>query len=331
MPVLALLPGPFAWAGEGGAGVAPDLLQHLVILQNGTLRVGVLPTIGGRVVLLQVGNGPNLLQSNPGQWTPEARPDLAGPPSWKAFDGHIIWLSPQEGWWSQQEGWPELSGANWPPDPYLIYAPYEVLKRTASSITLLSPPSPVSGIRMEKSVRVSSPGEVRLSAKATNIREEVVTWGLWSNTRFSDRTPFSVACRGLEEDAIRYLKPEGMKGVRTADGKGFTFPQTREPRRPEENRANKVFLPVKEREIHAWPAPGIRLRKLAGPVDPETIHPSQASVEIFLQRGASPEDGLLELEFHGPVERLQPGESLSLEERWLLDEGIPPVPFSVEE
>jgi hypothetical protein len=334
MPFLALLPNNFVSAadgGAGGAGMDPALLEHLVIVQNGSLRVGILPSIGGRVVLLQMGNGPNLLHSNPQHWTPEARPDMEAAPTWKAFDGHIYWLSPQEGWWSQQEGWPELSGANWPPDPYLIYAPYEIRKRTSSSLTLISPPSPVSGIRMEKQVRVYSPGEVRLTATMTNIREEPVTWGLWSNTRFSDSTPFAVACPGLKEDETRYDKPGGMRGIRSPDGLWYTFPQTIEKARPEANKANKVFLALEEREIHAWPIPGIRLRKVAGPVDPGEIHSSQAPVEIYLQRGATPEEGLLELEFHGPVKRLQPGQSLSLEESWFLDEGAPPGPFVIAE
>ena len=53
---------------KGGAGM------DLVELTNGTVVVGVLPPLGGRVVLLKTAGGENLLDSDPRLWKPPFPP-----------------------------------------------------------------------------------------------------------------------------------------------------------------------------------------------------------------------------------------------------------------
>jgi len=44
------------------------------------------------------------------------------------------------------------------------------------------------------------------------------------------------------------------------------------------------------------------------------LHPEQAFIEVYRGAGATPADDILELEMHGPYETLSPGDSMSFEQ-----------------
>ncbi len=64
--VLGLVLATTAARGQEKGGAGMDLIE----LTNGTVVVGVLPPLGGRVVLLKTAGGENLLDSDPRFWKP---------------------------------------------------------------------------------------------------------------------------------------------------------------------------------------------------------------------------------------------------------------------
>ena len=48
------------------------------------------------------------------------------------------------------------------------------------------------------------------------------------------------------------------------------------------------------------------------------VHPEHAAVEVYQSVGRAPDPGLLELEAHGPLRTLAPGETMQFLETWEL-------------
>ena len=100
--VLGLVSATAAAQGQEKGGAGMDLVE----LTNGTVVVGVLPPLGGRVVLLKTAGGENLLDSDPRLWKPPFPPPAIDTP-FKPWNGRIVWVGPQTGFWSQQDLKPE--------------------------------------------------------------------------------------------------------------------------------------------------------------------------------------------------------------------------------
>ena len=110
--VLGLVLATAAAQGQEKGGAGMDLVE----LTNGTVVVGVLPPLGGRVVLLKTAGGENLLDSDPRLWKPPFPPPAIDTP-FKPWNGRIVWVGPQTGFWSQQDLKPDRkkARAGWPP------------------------------------------------------------------------------------------------------------------------------------------------------------------------------------------------------------------------
>ena len=80
--------------------------MDLIELTNGTVVVGVVPSLGGRVVLLKTAGGENLLDSDPSFWKPPYPVAAIGTP-FRPWNGRIVWVGPQTGFWSQQDVRPD--------------------------------------------------------------------------------------------------------------------------------------------------------------------------------------------------------------------------------
>jgi hypothetical protein len=46
------------------------------------------------------------------------------------------------------------------------------------------------------------------------------------------------------------------------------------------------------------------------------LHPEETAVELYRSSGGGRDAELLELELHGPYEKLEPGQTMSFEETW---------------
>ena len=78
----------------------------LVEITNGHVVVGILPALGGRVVRLETAGGENLLDSDPQYWkAPFPKPSLER--AFAPWNGRVVWVGPQSGFWSQQDLRPE--------------------------------------------------------------------------------------------------------------------------------------------------------------------------------------------------------------------------------
>ena len=106
--------------------------MDLIELTNGTVVVGVVPSLGGRVVLLKTAAGENLLDSDPKHWKPPYPPPTIETP-FRPWNGRIVWVGPQTGFWSQQDVRPDLKKqkAGWPPDPFNETGRFDVVERTS--------------------------------------------------------------------------------------------------------------------------------------------------------------------------------------------------------
>lgn len=304
----------------GCATAAQSTEGAVIYLDNGTIKAGFLPEVGGRMVFLGRGEGVNLLKSDTALWsepeTQRIKPDPAS--GWKAYNGHIIWPGPQSGWWSAQELNQERKAAfaAWPPDPYLIYSAYKLVDIAATSVVLEGPPSPVSGIQLTKKYSLTG-SFLDIEVTMTNTSGGPVSWDIWSIARFEGHTPFFVPhCEnGILRITGEENKRSGKLDSRLIDG-AFTFLSV-PPGPGQSRRYAKAFLhPAKGRIVAVRDSTMLVIS--FDQVEQGMIHPEQGFVEIYKMITGSGKGDLLELEHHSAFETLQPGESFTVSERWAI-------------
>jgi len=286
----------------------------LLLLTNDCIVVGILPRIGGRIVLLRAPEGPNVLLSDPACWSDEPVP--AADAEFIPYNGHITWVGPQSGWWADQDVNPARreAGAAWPPDPWLIYGEYRVEKRTSTSVRLVGPDSPVCGLRMTKEVGLGEGGTVVVNVTAQNIRDRPVTWDIWSNTRLPGRC--TVLTHAGAEGSCRVEQGKTPLPYQIVAG-AFTFDVTAPVPEGEASMSAKAFIDSPTGFLGAVNGDHFFVKR-TGRRSRAQVHPEQAFVEVYQSVARAPDPGLLELEFHSALRTLAPGESMSFSETWQL-------------
>ncbi len=301
---------------------------NVIYLKNEKVIVGVLPDLGGRVVVLKAPALRNIFKSDSAQWNEPAdqRPNADAFADFREYNGHIMWLGPQSDWWSQQDVNPERrdAQANWPPDPYLIYGSYEITKRTDTSIVMVSPESEVSGVILIKNIQLNPDGTVLFSAISQNIRNTPVFWDLWFNTRLEGKARCYVPLgdeNNLRIETAVDTKKDTM-AYRLIDGY-FTF-SPEDPPDKKEIRTAKAYIYPDTGFMAAFSEQQMLIIDFEK-FPAETIHPEQALVEIYNRTATDVQLNLLELEYHSAYKQLAPGESMTVSETWHV------VPYSGEE
>lgn len=294
--------------------------DNVIIIGNAHIQVGVLPEIGGRVVLLRKPGCNNILKSEVFSGIiNKKKPEISVFSEFKAFNGHIVWVGPQSEWWVQQDlnKRRKIQRAIWPPDPYLIYGAFKVVAHNDTMIEMSGPESPVSGVQLFKNISINNTGKVTFTATAENIRTENISWDLWMNTRLHGfaRCLVPVETNGV----IDLLKKDGEKiqatPYRLIEG-FFTYV----PSLPSTPKREQV------QEAHLIPSQGF----IAGideqqmliigfeKIKQDRIHPHHGQVELYSYINNTGEETLLELELHGAYQTLEPGETMSLTVTWQL-------------
>ena len=154
-------------------------------MENGLVRLHVVPDIGGRVIQFALGEKA-FFWVNPaleGQSSPETGLDPNG--GWMNYGGDKLWPAPQG--WDNDEQWPG------PPDAVLDGQPYRAqVDKPFASIVLTSRDDPRSGIRFSRRIRLY-PNSTRVSFEAsmTNIDDKPRRWGIWSHTQLDAGLPGS--------------------------------------------------------------------------------------------------------------------------------------------
>ncbi len=293
---------------------------HLLILQNREIVVGMLPDIGGHVVLFRTHSGSNILNSTPKLWMEPGPKVSAEDPQFLPYNGHIYWAGPQKGWWSQQDLNPakKKQNASWPPDPYLTQGKYEIVEQTKDSVKLKGPASPVSGLQLTKEIRIKD-NKVFLKATATNIRDSEVSWDIWSNTRLPGTAHVYVPVSkegGVIKMEFTAWSPDKDRVLpyEITDGfLNFDIPSLETDK--EHVFTSKTFIYPSVPYIAAFTGDSLFIKRAVAAVPKNQIHPDHAFVEIYKLTGNIP-GHLTELEMHGPFKTLKPGESMSFEESW---------------
>lgn len=301
--------------------------SRLVMLKNDKIEVGILPRVGGRIVMLKRPGERNVFLSDPALW--EEREDQTPTQDsyleFKAYNGHIVWLGPQSDWWKQQKV-TTRHWTLWPPDPYLIYGDFKIKKRTKSYVKMVGPKSVISGVRLVKEITLLSNGKVKFRVTAENIRKEKVSWDLWSVTRVSGHAPSYVPVgKNTFRIDFKTEKPGDVCETphEVLDG-WFTFKANQGVPVGKKESVGKLFTHLDRGVIAVFTDGGCFLKEF-DLVPCQKIHPNQALCEVFNLLKPEEKDSLLELEMHGEYRTLDPGASMSLEEVWTV------LPYKGEE
>jgi hypothetical protein len=291
--------------------------RKLLILENSRLVVGILPRVGGRVVLLRRTDGANVFLTDPAQWDqPEEAIPVASPTTdFVAYNGHIVWAGPQGEWWSHQTVNPGRQGG-WPPDPYLIFGDYKVVERGPAHVKMVGPESPVCGLQMTKEITLLE-DKVVFKVTGTNIRDENVSWDLWPNSRLVGESPSYVPVASADDvriDCSPASPEQGELPHEIVDG-FFTFRVGDGIPEGKTNLVAKAFIRPSKGVLAAFVGGDVFVKR-AEIVPPEQTHPNQAFAEIWNNIWVDTGNSLLELETHGAYRTLAQAESMEIEETW---------------
>lgn len=302
-------------------------MSKIIYISNNDVRAGILPDVGGRIVLLQKGDSANILDSDPSLWEEEESERIQPSPfsEFKAYNGHEVWVGPQSQWWKQQTVNPEKINSTlfWPPDPYISFDHYTVLSKTDNSIVIQGNKSPVSGVQFTKKIEIDETGKLHFEVIAENIRNEEISWDLWFVTRVNGYN-LNFAPVASEKDVFLTDPSHSYQGrapYKIEDG-FFSFTAEKMDRNYDECTGKAIINPTKP-----------YMATLAGEnllvihfekQNREDIHPEQGEVEFYSFATPKRETSLLELEFHSPYKTLRPGESMKAGETWEI------FPFSAD-
>jgi hypothetical protein len=141
-----------------------------IVMQNGLIKMAIVPAIGARVMQYDLGSIPSLMV-NSSLFGKKPTPSSGG---YNNFGGYKTWPSPQSVW-------------NWPPPPILDYGAYTILETSQTndsvSLTVLSPIEKwfAAGIQFKRRATIF-PGTSRLRMEQTIINKGTkdTSWGMWS-------------------------------------------------------------------------------------------------------------------------------------------------------
>ena len=291
---------------------------QLITLSNGTIEIGILPAVGGRLVRASLKGHKNIIQSDSTQWneSPEKRASLDPMAPFKAYNGSISWLSPQSEWWVKQDSLPKLKAYRslWPPDPMLTLAPYKITDQKANEITLTSPESRFSKVQFIKTFRIDG-NRVTLITRARNCSKDTVSWGLWHNTRMNGWDNVFVKADSTDLIKTQYMKQGETRKPNLRYRDGFYTYDVAVPENAKTVYKSKSFLNVKAPLIagfheNQW----LIIRSDA--IDNTKIHPEEARIELYIENSYQAVSDLQELEIQYVYQKIAPGASIEASETW---------------
>jgi hypothetical protein len=291
--------------------------RSFITLSNAKIEVGIAPELGGRIVFLRKPGTEGMLLSDPKIWTDPSfvAPEILETPEFYPFNGIILWVGPQSEFWKNQSWNLKLKerNANWPPDPFGEYGRFEVVKQEKDFIEMLGLESPVTGLQLRKTFRITSEGKVELGFTATNHRSEPVTCDLWVNVRVNCHAKASVKVKSMDDVRIESTSVRTREALATSFENGIFSVLPEMPSQDKRTRTGKVFIYPEIPEIVAT-YKGERMTIRFDKVPKEQIHPEQGAIELYsnIADVPNPDSELLELEFHGPYGTLLPGEKKTI-------------------
>ncbi|SDY42791.1 protein of unknown function [Amycolatopsis xylanica] len=261
-------------------------------LDNGILRLGFVPALGGRLLSL-IFDGKEVLWRNasllddslqPIGHTPKPVSGTMG--DWVNYGGDKTWPAPQDEWCG-------------PPDPILDSGPYTV----SGELVLTSAPDPRTGLRLSRQFTLlPDASSFHLRLTAVNISPRPVRWALWNVTQL----PPGVVHVGLDGEVV-----ELIGSVEHRDGVI-----------PVQSTVGKLGFPGSTGWVTHFGHEVSLTQRFA--VDLGAEYPDSGSpLEVWLESpqpepiswlgGLNPPDHIVECEVLGPITTLAPGERTMLD------------------
>lgn len=300
--------------------------MSLIRIENAGVEAQILLEVGGRIVSFNRVGKPNVLESDPYLWNETAEQRLKPSPSmldFRGYNGHEVWVGPQSQWWKQQTLNAEKIDSDlfWPPDPYVSFGSYQVVKQTANMLEIIGEPSLISGLQMRKRMTIEADGSLFFQVEATNIRKEPVSWDLWLITRVNGHNENYVPVRSSADVFLGEPSHpwQGRPTYKVENG-FFSFTPLVNDHTYEEC-TGKAYVKASEPVIYAhcgdeW------LKLEFEHHNPAELHPEQTEIELYNFVHADREKSLLELEYHAPYKCLQPGDTMETWSRWRLQKSM---------
>jgi hypothetical protein len=302
---------------------------EVVTVENGELRLAILPQVGGRLISIEV-SGDELLWRNPayldrdlhpvtplGSWP---RPD-GTMRSWANIGGSKTWPAPQG--WSRPDEWPG------PPDPVLDAGAYgctaHVDESGAARVSLTSAVDERTGLRITREFHIPPTGRsFVLTPSIQNCSDKPVRWAAWEVTQIDTSHPTGATATGEvlvsvagDAEPIEMLSLRGDLSYSASAGR---------VRVPVQNTIGKLGFPGSTGRLE-WHRPdGAGLVQEAR-VEPGATYPDGGCpAELWLQYptdeplmalgGLRPDAHLIEMELLSPLTTLTPGHGRRLEITW---------------
>jgi hypothetical protein len=292
----------------------------VITLSNGTVEIKVLADAGGTLVYASLAGHENILNSDSILWngSSEKSPSMDPASTVKAYNGMIVWLSPQSEWWVKQDQYPELRNnhAQWPPDPYLTSAPYRIITHKDDELTLVGPKSPYTHVQLTKNFRILG-NKIYITAFARNCSSDTISWGLWFNTRMNGWDKVMVPGDSADLIKTQYMNPQDLQLPAFKYANGYFSYQATEPMKGQRAYKSKSFISSDNPVIIGNKAKQWLIIR-SDRIDPKRIHPEQGRIEIYVENSSDKASDLQELEMHFAYEKIAPGASIQASETWEL-------------
>lgn len=268
-------------------------------MNNGTVDVVVVPAVA-RIMRYGFVGGPNLLWENE-----KALGKLAKPGDWPNFGGDKAWP------WPQSE-WPQRIGGDWPPPAASDQSAHTARIVGKDTVRLTSPVVVGYGIRIVRDITLRPTGtQVHIRTRFDKVRDSRgssdVPMGVWVITQV--KVPDTLAARlipGTERtlpQRYKLLMETPWKALTVENGVLITD-------RPTDKNAKLGA----DADILAA-AIGDTLFTVRSQTTKLPLSAFTPGERAQLYTNPAP-DAYVELEFTGPVRKLAPGQSLTLEVIW---------------
>lgn len=150
-----------------------------VRLSNGLVSLVAVPDVGGRVMAYNLGEYPYLWldRTLAGRlFSAEENMGDGSISAWKNYGGDKTWPAPQ--------GWDSPDQWHGPPDPVLDTGRYTLetvdSSVSAATVRMTSQPDPRTGVRISRQVTLhAGGGRVNLHLEMTNVSDRARTWSIW--------------------------------------------------------------------------------------------------------------------------------------------------------
>jgi len=290
---------------------------NIIELKNSGIKLKVIPRIGGRIVSLQKDNGNNILKSDSTLWNYKFDKPVSNLIDNEIihFNGHIVWVGPQSEWWTHQNIIKDKKdeASRWPPDPYLIYGNFNILKLEDNYVKMIGPKSKYTGVQLTKEINIKDDGTVLFKVEAENIRNENIVWDLWMNTRIDGFNKVYVPVKNNSDLRVEYRNNSFDKMPYAIIEGFFTF-KTKMPSFNKNKIGGKAFINPNSNNIFAFTDSEMFVISF-DKYEKNLVHPQQGMVEIY-NSVTKNGDALMELEYHTPYETIEPNHKINSSEKW---------------